>query len=284
MMKGLPASGKSTRAEEIVRGGGSFIRVNRDLLRTMLHFDKWSGYNEGITVNVEKAIVLNALTNGMSVVVDDTNLNPGNEEMWKQIALSVDAKFEVEPINTNVGECLTRDALRAKPVGRHVIMKMAMEYKLLQHPDKAFVVCDLDGTIANIDHRLKFAKGDEKDWDTFFSLVPYDSLRTEVFEMLKDYASKGFEIVFVSARPERCRKDTEKWLYENGMGVPFYTNLFMRQDHDKRDDVLVKGDMFDKYFKDKYKIETVIDDRPKVIRMWQERGVPVIDVGAGIEF
>jgi len=28
----------------------------------------------------------------------------------------------------------------------------------------------------------------------------------------------------------------------------------------------------------------MIDDRPVVIRMWQEIGVPVIDVGKGIDF
>ena len=37
IMQGLPASGKSTRAEEIERSMGNAVRINKDLLRTMLH-------------------------------------------------------------------------------------------------------------------------------------------------------------------------------------------------------------------------------------------------------
>lgn len=68
IMQGLPGSGKSTKAEEIVEhdGKGNTVRLNRDLLRTMLHFDKWSGRNEGITKDVRRATVLQSR---MSVTV-----------------------------------------------------------------------------------------------------------------------------------------------------------------------------------------------------------------------
>jgi tRNA uridine 5-carbamoylmethylation protein Kti12 len=45
-MKGLPACGKSTKAEEIIRNAGNTVRINKDLLRTMLHFDKFTHVNE----------------------------------------------------------------------------------------------------------------------------------------------------------------------------------------------------------------------------------------------
>jgi hypothetical protein len=58
----------------------------------------------------------------------------------------------------------------------------------------------------------------------------------------------------------------------------------MRRADDKREDTEVKAQMLDIYFPDKTKIVQVIDDRPSVIRMWQERDLPVLDVGKGIEF
>lgn len=285
MMKGLPASGKTSRSTEIVRSGGKFIRVNRDLLRTMLHFDKFSGSNEGFTVYIEKGIAKSALSSGYNVVVDDCNLNPKNEEMWRGIAHETGAKFEVEEVETPVAQCIERDANRTDKVGRDVIMRMALESKLYPHPEKAFVLCDLDGTLCDIKHRLKYARGPEKDWDKFFAGVSGDTLRNSTRDVLHNYLSNGYEVILVSARPERCREDTVKWLWENGQveGLS-YKALFMRGNHDKRDDVLVKGDMYDKLFKDKYKIETVIDDRPKVIRMWMEKGLSVIDVGNQIDF
>ncbi len=84
MLRGLPASGKSTIAKEMVAGGGNFVRVNRDLLREMLHCSRWSGRNEDTTVQVEKTIAGNALVTGHNVVVDDCNLNPKNKDMWSE--------------------------------------------------------------------------------------------------------------------------------------------------------------------------------------------------------
>ena len=49
----------------------------------------------------------------------------------------------------------------------------------------------------------------------------------------------------VTGRPERTRKDTEKWLRKHG--VPFHV-LHMRGDGDRRPDSEVKKDILDKYF------------------------------------
>lgn len=284
MLKGLPASGKSTRAKEIV-ATGNYVRVNRDLIRTMLHFDKWTGRNEDATVNAEKMVATDALIRGLSVVVDDCNLNPGNKDMWRELAKSANATFETETIGTSMKDCVERDPYREKPVGRHVIVNMALQYGLYPKPAQGFILCDLDGTLCDITHRLHYAKGDQKDWGMFFSEIPKDTVRHEVHAILKDYANKGHEIIFVSARPDTYRQSTKDWLEEQGIfeGREYQT-LIMRKSSDTRDDVDVKQQIYDTYFKEKYPIETVIDDRPKVIRMWRANNVTVLDVGAGIEF
>jgi predicted kinase len=282
MLKGLPASGKSTRAKEILKQG-NWIRVNRDLLREMLHDGKWSGRNEDMTVQIERAIAREALGAGLNVVVDDTNLNPKNEGMWRMVTDIAGGSFEKETIELPIEECIERDFKRANSVGRDVIVGMALQWNLFPVPDKGFVLCDLDGTLCDITHRLKYAKGEEKDWTKFFQGIPGDSPRHEVMEILsKAHYEEGRKIILVSARPDTYRKQTTDWL-DTYMGHIPYEALIMRGENDKRDDVLVKGDMYEKFFKN-YPIEAVIDDRPKVIRMWREKGLNVIDVGSGEEF
>lgn len=288
-MQGLPASGKSTRAKMIVAQGG-FVRINKDLLRTMLHYDKFSGINEGLTHDAAQAIARRMLTGKHSVVIDDTNLNPRTVDSWKGLAKEVGATIEYERMATPVEECLKRDKGREKAVGRFVITNMALQYGLYPKPAKGLVLCDLDGTLFDITHRLQYAKGETKNWDKFFEGIPYDVVRTDVRDKILAYRSAGHEIIFVSARPERTRTTT--WMKINaafgllgGFDEPdFYATLIMRRDNDKRDDTDVKKGFYDTYFKDKYPIEIVIDDRPKVIRMWRENGLNVMDVGGGVEF
>lgn len=284
VLSGLPASGKSTYAEETV-AQGNWVRLNRDLLRTMLHFKKWSGRHEGITVDCEKALTRALLTLGHNVVIDDCNLNPKNKETWSTIAKECGASFEHKHIDTSWEECVVRDIGREKKVGKHIILNMALQYglyrpDLLKSTDQGITCVDIDGTLADCTHRLQYAKGDTKDWKKFFDGIPHDTLRTEVAERVDMCRQAGHPIILVSARPEDYRATTEQWLKDNGIE---YETLIMRRSGDKRDDVDVKQDIYERYLK-KYHIVTWFDDRPKVIRMLRNNGINVIDVGLGIEF
>lgn len=282
MLSGLPASGKTTRAEEIVTQG-NWYRLNRDLLRTMLHFDKFSGKNEDITVKSEVALAETLLKKGLNVVVDDTNLNPRNKEMWKNLAISCEATFEHEAIKTSAGECLIRNENREKRVPKSVINNMALQYELLDAPYFSLLISDLDGTLCDITHRLSFVKQDPKDWKSFFAGIKDDKLREDVNNQIVSKMNSGKALlpVFISARPDTYREETELWLRANKV-YPHFT-LIMRREGDKRPDTEVKKDMYETYLKH-YPIDCIFDDRPSVIRMWKELGLNVIDVGQGIEF
>lgn len=287
IMQGLPASGKSTRAKELVAQGNT-VRINKDLLRTMLHFDKFTGPNEGKTRQAARELAKVFLTNNTNVIIDDTNLNEGTLQSWKDLAMELGAKIAYERIEADVFECVRRDEKRAeggceKAVGASVIVGMALKAGLYPKPQKGIVLCDLDGTLCDISHRLHFVKGETKDWKGFFDAMVNDTLRDDVSDMLSYYLDRGHDVMFVSARPDTYRAWTEDWLRRQ-YTIPPHTALFMRRAGDHRDDVEVKREIYEQYFKDKYPIETVIDDRPKVIRMWKEEGLNVIDVGAGIEF
>ena len=281
MMKGLPASGKSTHAREFTEQG-SWVRLNRDLLRTMLHFDKWTGFNEGLTVDAEKALAKMFLEKGISVIIDDTNLSQKHKDMWLEIAKETGSEMATLEKNPPFDELLIREAKRDK-VGLHVIYRMGFQFGKVPQPEKPFVLCDIDGTIANCEHRQMYVQGEgKKDWKNFFAHMNEDTPIESTIKLVLEYKAKGHDIILLTARPEDYREMTEEWVAKNTDIDPL--TIIMRNSGDKRPDVEVKQQMFETYFKNKYPIETMIDDRPVVIRMWQEIGVPVIDVGKGIEF
>ena len=288
MMRGLPGSGKSTKAKEIVESGGNFVRINRDLLREMLHLNKFNYRNEGLTIDAEKALAREYLVKDINVVIDDCNLSDNNRTMWKAVADKFGAKFEVIDLtNVHPYECIANDLDRkihgGRNVGNNVIMNMALQYELYK-PKKGFVLCDLDGTLCDITHRLEFIKGEgKKDWKSFFEGIPNDKLRLDVFKMLCRYKEEGYDIVFISARPQDYEKETVEWI-DKHVGSLEYETVIMRRSGDRRPDTEVKQEILNKYFKDKSLIYKVIDDRPSVIRMWKENGLDVIDVGDGVEF
>lgn len=278
IMQGLPASGKSTKAKEIMKADGNCIRLNKDLLRTMLHFDEFNGKKESLTRQASRTLATEFLKD-KNVIIDDTNLNTKTLQSWKDLANEVGAKVEVVKMDTDWRECVERDSKRQNKVGKNVIVQMARQWGLYYF-DKQEVICDIDGTLCDISERLHYVKSqEEKDWKSFFANISNDKPREEIISKVKEL-SKQYSICLVSGRPEDYRKETEEWMakYE----VP-YDVLIMRRKGDKRPDDIVKREFLQSYF-DKDNIVLVIDDRPRVIRMWQEEGLKVEDVGTGEEF
>lgn len=284
IMQGLPASGKSTKAKEIVETGGNFVRINKDLLRTMLHFGKWSGKNEELTRHAARLLAEGFLLKGVNVIIDDTNLNPGTLQSWKDLAQMHDVKVEVLTMSTSMEECIKRDSGREDRVGRDVIVNMALQNGLYLTPKKGFVLCDLDGTLCDIKHRLHYLEGAKKDWKGFFGGIADDIPRIEVLDKVLAFEREGYDIIFVSARPDDYREVTAQWLNNTFKGYIPHKTLIMRRSGDTRPDTEVKQQMLDTYFKDRSLIHRVIDDRPRVIEMWRANGLEVIDVGEGIDF
>lgn len=286
IMRGLPASGKSTMAKKLIEERGNTVRVNKDLLRKMLHFDNFSHRNEGYTRDSARKLVEHFLKTGINVIIDDTNLNPKTLQSWVDLAKETKSKIEHCEIQTPVKECIIRDMNRQDSVGAHVIYKMSMQH-LEYLKGQSVIIADLDGTICNIDHRLHYVSADlvEKDWKGFFSEIPNDIVREDVRSLMENIAiDTKSQIIFVSARPETYRNVSEEWLSKNGMFMKGSSILIMREEGDSRPDTEVKSDIYDKYLKN-LDIMAIIDDRPSVLRMWKTKGISnVIDVGKGIEF
>lgn len=288
IMKGLPASGKSTIAQGRLLADGNTVRINKDLLRKMLHFNKFTGPNEALTREASRALARAFLTERVNVIIDDTNLNEGTMQSWKDLAKDIGDFVKVEVMDLTdvpIETCVERDMGRDDSVGKIVIHNMAIRAGLKKFQPDEVVICDIDGTIADTTHRQHFVdvKEDEKkDWKGFFGAMGEDTVREDTKKTLMGHAAAGRTIIFMSARPEKYKDVTERWLNRNFL--TFAYTVIMRSDMDKRPDTEVKRDMFEKYFPDKSVVHAVYDDRPSVIRLWKELGLNVIDVGKGIEF
>ena len=306
--KGLPGSGKSTWAEAELKRSGNTVRVNRDDLRLMLHHGlKWSGDREKLTVSAERAIVQAALLAHKNVIVDDTNLLGAGPARWEQFAHDlnqlVPSKVTVEIkdfTDVPLSVCIERDRYRtASRVGRGVIERMALSAKLIDLSlyDKVAIV-DIDGTLANLDHRLHYLEpnfdengtGLPKDYYGFFRDVVKDAPFTVIFDAVRHLHLLGHTVIVLSGRPTTTGYDTSEWLESREFmteGLPPlpYQHLFMRQGGDHRPDNQAKQDimqmMFDAGLR-KGAIKIIIDDRDSVCDVWRGMDLPLVQVNRGV--
>jgi predicted kinase len=290
IMKGLPASGKSTIAQGRMIADGNTIRINKDLLRKMLHFGKFTGINEGATRDAARDLAKFFIGKKLNVIIDDTNLNEGTMQSWKDLAKELKCKVEIMDLTeVPIEDCIARDLGREDSVGPTVIKNMAIRSGIKKFEKDSVVICDIDGTIADTTHRLGFVKKPKdapedwkKDWDGFFSAMGEDPVREDTKKILMKHFNEGKVVIFLSGRPEKYQEITMRWLAKNFL--TFAYTVIMRKTNDKKPDTVAKKEMLDDYFPDKSVIHVVYDDRPSVINVWKEAGLNVIDVGKGIEF
>jgi len=147
------------------------------------------------------------------------------------------------------------------------------------------VVFDIDGTLANIEHRLDYVRSKPKNWKAFDAGIPNDKVNEPVAEVLVclKTAFAGNIILFASGRSERSRQATEQWLETNGL-LKYSHGLYMRKADDYRADDIVKDEIIDEIVADYGKLPDMwFDDRPRVVRAVRKRGIFVFDVYQGEE-
>ena len=139
--------------------------------------------------------------------------------------------------------------------------------------DKKIILCDIDGTIANNDHRQHFLQG-KKDWDGFFSELINDEPIIKIIKKINAYHDVGKNIIFLTGRPERFRYSTTLWLKEN---FDFEFKLLMRKNSDYRNKLEVKEEIFNENFSSN-DIECIFDNDEDLIKMWNEKGIKTVFV------
>jgi predicted kinase len=300
--RGLPASGKTTRArawvaEDPVRRA----RVNRDDIRAMAHDSAFVKQDEE-TPGTERAIqaardalVTALLKRGLDVVVDDTSLPTRTARDLRRLAVLAGAEFEVWDLTgVPYEECLRRNAAREgrARVPDERMLDMYQRFVKgkpypLPLPDEPAdapgetapyvpptgapkaVMVDVDGTVALMAGRSPY---DE-------TRIHEDRPNLPVIAAVRAMHAAGHEIVFCSGRTDACWEATEVWLKEH-VAVPFAA-LFMRRAGDGRKDSVVKREIFDEEIRHRWNVVAVFDDRAQVVRAWREIGLTVFAVAEG---
>ena len=277
-LRGLPASGKSYWAEEVIKQKPNWKRVNKDLLRKMLDDSMWSKANEDFVLKIRDIVIENALTMGYNVIVDDTGFSEKHEKTIRAIAESHDADFEIKFFDTPVQECLRRNALRANPVPPKVIMDMHNRYlkpkdtKLVQDTSlPRAIVVDLDGTLALHVNRGPFE----------VMKCMTDEVNEPVKKAILSAYVGGTKVIFVSGRTDDSKELTKEWLAKNLPEVPDY-QLFMRKSGDMRKDCIIKEEIYKAEVIGKYYIDYVLDDRQQVVDSIRAMGITVFQVDSGL--
>lgn len=288
MTKGLPASGKTTWAKEKLEalGSGKATRVNKDELRAMMH-SQWSEYNEKQILVVRDYIITASLLSGRHVIVDDTNLAPKHQRQLEEIAKANGAHVEVVDFTSvPFEECVRRDQKRPNYVGEKVIRKMWKRYLApnLQSPiappldplKHDCIIIDVDGTMALMNGRSPY------DYDKVSTDVKNEPI-VRMIRMIDQarYNNSQLRFNIVSGRDSVCHDETEKWVAQKVFNGSHDFNLFMRAPGDKRDDTIIKREIYERYIRPFFNVLFVLDDRDKVVRMWRDLGLTCLQVADG---
>lgn len=298
---GLPASGKTTLAYELVEKGAR--RVNLDDLRRMLDFNegdkRLSQEHENTVLDIQDAAVLALVNDGFDVVVDNTHLTQRIPKRLRKLLGSRVTFDVIDRTDVPIDKCILHDSLRDHSVGREAIERMAATLAKSQKngwrltpewmndtstvytyvPPEPYtrtdlpevVICDIDGTLAlNDGHRGHYE----------YDKVGADKPNVAICHTLQMMA-EAFPIIFLSGREDRCRKDTTDWLWKHTYFGGDDPTLYMRPTGDHRPDYIIKRELFDAHIRDRFSVFAVLDDRDQVVRLWRDMGLTCLQVADG---
>lgn len=286
LLVGPPGCGKSTQAGFYESMG--YIRVSQD--------------DQGKEGHLE--VFKDALNKEQSIVVDRMNFSV---EQRKRYIPPVESGYIVECVvlHQNRETCLERMQLRPK---HPTITNMQQAgsalhtfFKNYQKPTKEegfhevsflypevfgnCIIVDIDGTIADLSHRLHFIKteGKKKDWKSFLSNCEHDEPKEDVIRLIQSvkngYHNHSVNVVLCSGRGDEYRDKTQNWLQ---MHFNRYNHLFMRERADYREDYIIKEIILDFEIMTRYNnIIVAFDDRDQVVKMWRSRDILCMQVASG---
>jgi predicted ATPase len=139
------------------------------------------------------------------------------------------------------------------------------------------VVCDIDGTLANITHRRQYVATRPKNWNAFNAGMSHDTVHEDIVHLLTVLGLYS-DVVLCSGRGEEYREVTEKWLEDNRIG---YDKLYMRPKKDHRQDSIVKVELLQQIRTEYGEPWLWIDDRNQVVDAIRAEGVRVLQVAPG---
>lgn len=293
ILRGPPASGKTTYAKKWVTVTPNRGRVSRDDIRLSM-FGRYWDVDEQLVTKIQDAQIEALLSAGKDVIVDATNLRARNVKALMQLAVKHDATVRFQDFNIPYELAVFRDGQRLargeRAVGPKVIKSFFDRFirkgefpsipvvELAQPKYTPYVytpglpsciIVDIDGTLAHMTDR-----------------GPYDTSRYHTDELDETIARivrawdryNECHVILLSGRSEDFRKVTGEWVAGSGV---FYDRLYMRPSGDLRNDAIIKDELFEKYIAGRFNVDFVLDDRQRVVEMWRAKGLKCLQVAPG---
>lgn len=276
LMVGPAGSGKSTLSHAFA---SKYVRINQDELGKVEHIHHF----------------LNALGAKHNVIIDRMNfskeqrnryLEPAKKAGYKTkiIVLHESSQTCLERMKTRQGHPTIKDEVTARKVLNFFFSKYErptpdeadeIEFRYPKGEKPLAVICDLDGTLCNIDHRLHFVRGEgKKDWKSFFEALKDDMVNYWCDNILHSLEQGGLKIVLCSGRTDNYEQITMNWLSKWGIS---YHDLFMRNRQDFREDSIVKEIILDFEILTRYKPYFMIDDRKESLTCGEKGDILVFN-------
>lgn len=321
ILVGPPGSGKSTYANNLIYNdgdhGAATIRVSQDDQGKVGHMDMFK----------------KALENNQDIIVDRMGFNKEQRDRYLVPAKAAGYRTKIvvfhAPLETCLARCNAREnhpTIKNSNDASRAVNFFFSNYERVSDDEamiverlgwvgddgESVVVCDLDGTLCNIEHRRHFVRPSEdldvqettvlgpvvlpvpkkkfkKNWPAFFAGIKDDTVNNPCAKLLKAMAWSGYGIVYCSGRGDNERKATVEWLSKHKLDwfvMPlgnegYKAPLYMRGRHDSRRDDIVKEIILDFEILTKYTPVFMIDDRDQVVAMWRKRGFTCLQIDYG---
>jgi hypothetical protein len=142
------------------------------------------------------------------------------------------------------------------------------------------IIFDIDGTLANIEHRRHWILNNPKDWKAFQAAAKWDTVIEPIAVIARQLGSNrcANRLILCSGRGEQERPVTEHFLKKHW--IP-YEALYMRTEGDYRSDDIIKFELLQRIKADGFDPKLAFDDRNRVVKMWRDNGIMCCQVAEG---
>lgn len=287
MLVGPPGSGKSTLSERYP----DYVRVSQDDQGKQGHRD----------------VFQEALEGKKNILIDRMNFDKGQRRRYLDPAHKAGYSSVIFVLHVPMQTCLERcKARKGHPTikddesAESAVDFFFRKYERVsddeansvnrlgwtENTTKA-IVCDIDGTMADIEHRRhhipRREPGDKKrprqNWKAFFEEMVNDTVN-EWCRALIVSMSDRYPIIYATGRAGEYEDITAMWLEDNGLRMAG-SLLYSRMPKDYRKDSIVKEIILEFEIKPKYDILFIVDDRKQVVDMWRSHGYTVLQCDEG---
>lgn len=293
ILQGPPACGKSTWTKEYMKDHeNDTIVVSRDAIRHKM--GPYSMEHEKEVTIKEEEQTLEAMSKGLDIINDATNLNPKYLPKWETMAKEYGYEVEYKQFYVPFKFAVQFDQNpdREHHVGKSVLKRFYKTYFKERYEDEMLktinyprvpenkdlpkaIICDLDGTLAWMQKRSPFD----------LSRVDEDLYDPRMLEVVHTFMKQGVYVLFVTGREGTdeayektlswIKKTLDKNIYHHPKMDGGYDmfSLYMRKKRDFRHDNESKEEIYLTQIKDAYDVICVFEDRDRVVEMWRKNGL-----------